>query len=246
MRTATLIAIGMLIPTTLLANVGVSISISDDDFYFSFESHDGNGCYGNHYEKVEYRMEGDPWFEDCRDEGITKVSIEYQWTIRGTHRVLVYRKVRFNTITHAWGFGPWLIEKHVHHHHYHPPVRSSCWRRYRRHDGGKVSYYYEYRRPEYGYSRHPRVYRYEYTPEIRRNRRYDHGRHERRHFEYSSSSQKSNNRCEVRKPQKHHKKEYRFKEKKHNYHKKSGKKVNRDYNRSENEMTVVSGRRYIR
>ncbi|MFP4014707.1 MAG: hypothetical protein ACLFVQ_11520 [Chitinispirillaceae bacterium] len=247
MRTATIFAISLLIPASLLAGVGVSISVSDDDFYFSFESHDDYCCHGNHYESIEYRVEGEPWFEDCRSEGFTKVSFEYQWAVRGTKRVLVYRKIRFNTISHAWAFGPWLVEKHVHHHHYHPPARSSRWRRYRRYDGGKVSYYYEYTRPQYRHSRHPRVYRYEYRPEKNRNRRYYHGRRERRHFEYHGSSYQRKNSCELSKSRKYDKKEYRAKEKKHyKEYKKPVKRGRKKNIRHENGMTVVSGRRYIR
>ncbi|MFP4681695.1 MAG: hypothetical protein ACLFQB_14580 [Chitinispirillaceae bacterium] len=248
MKTATIFAIGVLIPASLLADVGVSITLSGDNFHLSFEGRD-DGCYDDYCEEVEYRMDGDPWFEDCRDDGYTKVSIEYQWTVREKRRVLVRRRVRFNTITHAWVFGPWIVEKHVHHHHYNPPVRSRRWKRYRRYDGGKVTYYYEYRRPSYRRGRHARVYRYEYRPHERRYR--SHPRHESRYYEYRNNSHRRDNDHKVYKNKKHRRfKRYRKSDEKKyemkKYHKRKHCKPGLKKSRNNREMTIVSGREYIR
>ena len=58
----------LLLPVVLFADVNVSVRIGD--------GHD-------HCEQIEYRDDGDPWFESCESSWPHRVSIEYQWSFHG-------------------------------------------------------------------------------------------------------------------------------------------------------------------
>jgi hypothetical protein len=105
-RTILTIAIALLIPAALLADVKVKVSasISTPDIVFV----------------------DDPWFEEreCGDEN-ARMSLEYQWTINHGVRVLHYREVRFTPFNSGWVFGPWMVhhgryiaQKRHHHNHW--------------------------------------------------------------------------------------------------------------------------------
>jgi hypothetical protein len=89
-RTILTIAIALLIPAALLADVKVQVraSVSTPDVVYV----------------------DDPWFEerDCDDVN-ARMSLEYQWTIDRGVRVLHYREVRFTPFNGAWVFGPWMV-----------------------------------------------------------------------------------------------------------------------------------------
>ncbi len=169
MKKLHLVSTAMLIPAVIFAEINFHLSI--DNTYSACE-----------YEVEEdYVDDGDPWFEECESSGPSRVSIEYQWSIRGGAHVLRYRRVTFHTINNSWAFGPWMINVNychhscnLHHNHvfYHPVVHANWHREY---DRSKQVYVYEYKVPGHDYRKY-KVYRHEYRP-IYRDHHADHGRH---------------------------------------------------------------------
>lgn len=162
MKKSLLIAASLLLPASLFAaDVQVNVSINGS----SHQDYDDH----NYYDEAEYVDDGDPWFEDCPDQGESRVSIEYQWVFNGPNRVLRCRQVNFHAVNSAWWFGPWSVKvgychhscrQHHKHVYYHGPVRSTNW--VRNHDHGR--HFYEYRHPKVYHRGHPKVYRHEYKP----------------------------------------------------------------------------------
>jgi len=163
-RTFLTIAVALLIPAALMADVKVKVTatVSTPDIVFVDE----------------------PWFEEreCSDVN-TRLSLEYQWTINHGVRVLHYREVRFSPFNGAWVFGPWMI----HHGRYiaHKKYQHNHWER-------TFSHYDKYHKPHYTYfyrddryrGRSPVVtHRYEYY-------NYDNNTHKPQKKSYSRSTSK--------------------------------------------------------
>jgi hypothetical protein len=148
----------LLFPAALFADVNVSVRIGD--------GHD-------HCEQIEYRDDGDPWFESCESSWPHRVSIEYQWSFHGPRHVLRYRQVSFHLLTGAWVFGPWMIKTDychpscaVHHHHIYFPRRPDPdWCRV--YDHKAHVHYYEFRKRDHHNYHHVKIHRYEYRPAIK-------------------------------------------------------------------------------
>ncbi len=257
MKSAIILAISVILPVSVWADSSIRLRLSGDNFDLIFQGSDEDHCYhDNGYDHNDYVIEGDSWFEDCNDDGYSKVSMEYQWTVRGSSRVLVYRRVTFHPVNSVWFFAPWaVVEKvchpscHVHHKHvfHKAPRQSHNWKRYRRNDGGKVSYYYEYQEPPRKFSRaQPKVYRYEYRPEIRYSNHRDYPRNEDKHRDYKFDNSKNRNHRNDHNYQ--HKESYKKSSEnpRQSEPKKSLKKVEKSNKGNEKEMKVISGREYVR
>lgn len=130
-RTILTVAIALLIPAALLADVKVQVSAS--------------------VSTPEVVFVDEPWFEEreCNDRD-ARLSVEYQWTINHGVRVLHYREVRFSPFNGAWVFGPWM----VHHGRYVAQKRHNHnhWER-------SFSHYDHNRIPQYTYYYHDDRYR---------------------------------------------------------------------------------------
>lgn len=158
MKTALLLAASLLLPASLFADVAINVRFSTGDFTLA-----SSAQTMNYYDDNEYISIDEPWFEDIESIDNARVSYEYQWTNRHGSYVLVYRRVNFLPYNNSWAFGPWSIRSGVSYatYQHRRPVSNSSWNRCRSNNGGAVSYYYEYREPQYRNTA-PRVYQYNY------------------------------------------------------------------------------------
>lgn len=168
MKKLHLVSTAMLIPAVIFAEINFHLSI-------------GNTHSACEYEvEADYVDDGDPWFEECESSGPSRVSFEYQWSIRGGAHVLRYRRVTFHTTNNSWAFSPWMINVNychhscnLHHNHvYYRPVVHANWHRV--YNKSRQIYVYEYKAPGHDH-RNQKVYRHEYKP-IYKNHQADRGR----------------------------------------------------------------------
>lgn len=169
MKRLHLVSTAMLIPAVVFAEINFHLSI-------------GNTHSACEYEvEADYVDDGDPWFEESESSGPSRVSFEYQWSVRGGGHVLRYRKVTFHTINNSWAFGPWMLKVNYCHpscklHHNHVFYRRAAHANWHRvYNRSKKIYVYEYRNPGHNHREH-KVYRHEYKP-VYKKHHVDNGRY---------------------------------------------------------------------